>query len=154
MTPEEKSVAFPCGREGVERLIPHRDPFVWVSRIVECEPGERIVAELDVDPGFPLFKGHFPGKPILPGVIIMEALAQASCCCIMASSRYAGSLGLFAGMDKVRFRQQVLPGQVLRLESTIVKKGSRMCVADVEASVEGCVCAQARQSYVIDRGAE
>ena len=151
MESEEKTAGFPCGREGVLSLIPHRDPFVWVSRIVSCEPGKHIVAELDVDPDLPLFAGHFPGKPVLPGVIVMEALAQASCCCIMAASRYAGALGLFAGMDKVRFRQQVLPGQVLQLEATIVKSGSRMCVADVVASVDGCVCAQAQQSYVIDR---
>lgn len=57
-------------------LLPHRDPFVWVTRIIEVEPGESVVAELDVDPNLPLFKGHFPGQPILPGVIIMEALAK------------------------------------------------------------------------------
>ena len=69
---------FPCGREGVLALIPHRDPFVWVSRILECEPGRHIVAELDVDPDLPLFKGHFPGKPVQPGVIQMEAPSGCS----------------------------------------------------------------------------
>ena len=71
---------FPCGKEGIEALLPHRDPFLWVSRIVECEPGVSVVAELDVDPDLPLFQGHFPGYPVLPGVIIMEALAQAASC--------------------------------------------------------------------------
>ncbi len=147
----EKALSFPCGKEGVLSLIPHRDPFVWVSRILECEPGEHIVAELDVDPQLPLFAGHFPQMPVLPGVIIMEALAQASCCCISACEAYAGSIGLFASIDKAKFRRQVLPGDVLRLESSIVKRGSRMVVAQVVASVEGQVCAEASQRYVIDR---
>ena len=80
-------IAFPCGKEGVEALLPHRAPFVWVSRILACEPGVGIVAELDVDPGLPLFQGHFPGHPVLPGVIIMEALAQAASCCVLAGKR-------------------------------------------------------------------
>ena len=151
MTLQPHTVAFPCELDGVLELIPHRDPFVWVSRILACEPGISITAELDVDPELPLFAGHFPGNPVLPGVIIMEALAQASCCCIMAAPQYAGSLGLFAAMDKVKFRRQVLPGEALQLQSTIVKSGSRMCVAEVVASVGGAVCAQATQRYVIGR---
>ena len=142
---------FPCGREGVLALILHRDPFVWVSRILDCEPGRHIVAELDVDPDLPLFKGHFPGKPVLPGVIQMEALAQAACCCMMADPRYAGAIGLFAGIDKAKFRKQVLPGDTVRLEATITKAARLMCVADVKASVGDDVCAQAVQKYVIDR---
>ena len=153
MESKEKNLQFPCDRDGVLALIPHRDPFVWVSRILECDPAAHIVAELDVDADLPLFKGHFPEKPVLPGVIIMEALAQASCCCIMASDSYAGSIGLFAAMDKVRFRAQVLPGQTLRLESTIVKRGSRMCAAQVVARVGDTVCAEAEPRYVIDRSA-
>ena len=77
-------ITFPCDREGVLALLPHRDPFVWVSRVVSCKPGESIVAELDVDPALPLFAGHFPGHPVLPGVILMEALAQAACCCLLS----------------------------------------------------------------------
>lgn len=148
---ERKVPEFPCGREGVLALIPHRDPFVWVSRILECEPGQHIVAELDVDPDLPLFKGHFPGKPVLPGVIQMEALAQAACCCMMADPRYAGAIGLFAGIDKAKFRKQVLPGDTIRLEATITKAARLMCVADVKAYVGDDVCAQAVQKYVIDR---
>ena len=149
----KRIISFPCGREGVLALIPHRDPFVWVSRIKECTPGQHIVAELDVDAELDLFRGHFPGAPVLPGVIIMEALAQASCCCLMADEAYAGSIGLFAAMDKVRFRSQVLPGSTLVLESTITKHGSRMCAAQVVARVDDVVCAEAEHRYVIDRSA-
>ena len=142
-------VAFPCGREGVLALLPHRDPFVWVSRIVSCEPGAFIVAELDVDPGLPLFAGHFPGHPVLPGVIVMEALAQAACCCLLSGSGQAGRIGYLAGIDKAKFRRTVLPGDTVSLEATITRNSSRMCVAEVVARVEGEVCAQAIQKYVM-----
>ena len=71
-------IEYPCGKDVVEAVLPHRDPFCWVSRIVACEPGVEVTAELDVDPELALFAGHFPGHPVLPGVIIMEALAQAA----------------------------------------------------------------------------
>lgn len=144
-----KEVSVPCEREGVLALLPHRDPFVWVSRIVACEPGASIVAELDVDPDLPLFKGHFPGKPILPGVIIMEALAQASCCCLMMESSMAGHIGYLVGIDKAKFREQVVPGDTIRLEATIIKKSKRMCVAEVRALKDDVLCASATQKYVI-----
>ena len=142
------SVRFPCGQEGVLALLPHRHPFVWVSRILECTPGESIVAELDVDPELPLFAGHFPNHPVFPGVLIMEALAQAASCCIL-SQRAPGTLGFFAGIDKAKFRAQVLPGDTIRLEAMITKKSSRMCVADVAAYKGDALCASATQKYVM-----
>lgn len=143
------TVEIPCEQEGVLALLPHRDPFVWVSRIVACEAGASLVAELDVDPDLPLFKGHFPTKPVLPGVIIMEALAQAACCCLMMEPSLAGHLGYLVGIDKAKFREQVFPGDTLRLEVCITKKSSRMCVAEVRASKHGVLCASAVQKYVM-----
>ncbi len=145
-------IQYPCGREGIERVLPHRDPFVWLSRVVECRPGEHIVAELDVDPELPLFKGHFPTHPVLPGVIIMEALAQAASFCALVERADEGALGFFAGIDKAKFRNQVRPGDTLTLEATIVKSSSRLVVADVEARVGDTVCATAQQKYVLARG--
>ena len=145
-------IQFPCGREDIERVLPHRDPFVWLSRVVECQPGEHIVAELDVDPELPLFKGHFPMHPVLPGVIIMEALAQAASFCALVERDDEGALGFFAGIDKAKFRNQVRPGDTLTLEATIVKSSSRLVVADVEARVGDTVCATAQQKYVLARG--
>ncbi len=145
-------IQYPCGREDIERVLPHRDPFVWVSRVVECQPGAHIVAELDVDPELPLFRGHFPTHPVLPGVIIMEALAQAASFCVLVERADEGALGFFAGIDKAKFRNQVLPGDVLTLEATIVKSSSRLVVADVEARVGDTVCATAQQKYVLARG--
>lgn len=140
-------VDFPCGREGVEQLLPHRDPFLWVSSIKECEPGQRIVAQLDVRPDLPIFEGHFPGHPVFPGVLIMEALAQAACCCLMAAQDETVALGYLAGIDKARFRETVLPGDAIDLEATIVQANSRFCKAEVRALKNGKVAAEATQRY-------
>ena len=95
-----ETIQYPCGRDVIECVLPHRDPFVWVSRVLECEPGASITAELDVDPELPMFAGHFPGHPVLPGVIIMEALAQTASFCALVGRNEPGVLGFFAGIDK------------------------------------------------------
>lgn len=141
--------SFPCDQEGVKQLLPHRDPFLWVSRIVECEPNVSIVAELDVDPELEIFKGHFPDQPVLPGVILMEALAQAASCCLLASPELAGSVGFLVGIDGAKFRTQVLPGDTVRLEASITRAGKRMCAAEVTAYKDEAVCAQATQKYIL-----
>lgn len=142
-------ISYPAGRDVIEAVLPHRDPFVWVSRVLECEPGVSIKAELDVDPDLPLFKGHFPDYPVLPGVIIMEALAQAASFSILVAREAEGTLGFFAGIDNAKFRNQVRPGDTLTLEATVVKSSRRMCVAEVKASVGDTVCATATQKYVL-----
>lgn len=142
-------ISYPCGRDVIEQVLPHRDPFVWVSRVVACEPGVSITAELDVDPKLPLFAGHFPGHPVLPGVIIMEALAQTASFCALVGRDEPGVLGFFAGIDKAKFRNQVRPGDTLTLKATITRNSSRMVVADVEALVGDKVAATATQKYVM-----
>ena len=142
-------ISYPAGRDVIEAVLPHRDPFVWVSRVLECEPGASITAELDVDPELPLFAGHFPDYPVLPGVIIMEALAQAASFSILVAREAEGALGFFAGIDNAKFRNQVRPGDTLTLEATIVKSSRRLCVAEVKASVGDTVCATATQKYVL-----
>ena len=140
---------YPCGKNAVEAVLPHRDPFVWVTRVVACEPGVEIHAQLDVDPDFALFKGHFPEHPVLPGVIIMEALAQAASFCLLVDRGAEGALGFLTGIDKAKFRRQVAPGETLDLKARIVKASARLCVAEVEASVDGQLCTQATQKYVL-----
>lgn len=142
-------ITYPAKKDTIEAVLPHRDPFVWVSRVIECDPGKSIVAELDVDPDLPLFQGHFPEYPVLPGVIIMEALAQAASFCILVDREAEGALGFFAGIDKAKFRNQVRPGDTLTLEATITKSSRRMCVAEVKASIDDKVCATATQKYVL-----
>lgn len=152
---EETIVApLPWGREVIEGILPHRDPFVWVSRIVAIDPGASIEGELDVPADLDIFRGHFPDHPVLPGVIIMESLAQAASFCALVDRADEGVLGFFAGIDKAKFRNQVLPGDVLTLSARIVKSSSRMVVADVEARVGDKVCATATQKYVLARSEE
>lgn len=146
---------FPCDIDGVKQLLPHRDPFLWVSRILECDPGNSIVAELDVNPDLPVFEGHFPDYSVFPGVLMMEALAQAACCCVFADPSNEVRVGFLAGLDKARFREQVKPGDTVRLEASIVQSNGKFCKAEVRAfkrdSATGDLkrVAEAEQRYIL-----
>ena len=136
-------------KEQIMEIIPHRDPFLLIDEIEELEPGKRVVAYKNMTPDEFWFKGHFPDYPVLPGVIIMEALAQAASFSILVAREAEGALGFFAGIDNAKFRNQVRPGDTLTLEATIVKSSRRLCVAEVKASVGDTVCATATQKYVL-----
>lgn len=97
-------------------IIPHRYPFLLVDRILELEPGVRAVGEKQVTINEPFFQGHFPDHPIMPGVLIVEALAQTGCVAALSLPEYKDKLAFFAGIDGVRFRKPVYPGDTLRLE--------------------------------------
>lgn len=142
-------ITYPCGTDAIEQVLPHRSPFLWLSRVVVCEPGRSVVAELDVDPQLSLFEGHFPSYPVLPGVIVMEALAQAASFCALVGRQTAGTVGFLTGIDKAKFRNQVRPGDTVTLKADIVKSSARLVVAEVEASVGETVCATATQRYVL-----
>lgn len=149
MSPSEKVL---YSTKEIEAVLPHREPFLWLSRVLECLPGASIRAELDINPDNPIFKGHFPQYPVFPGVLLMEALAQAASFCILVDRGEEGAIGFLTGIDKAKFRQQVKPGDVVDLTARIVKSSSRMCVAEVEARVDGRVCASAVQRYVLSQG--
>ncbi|MFV9504879.1 MAG: 3-hydroxyacyl-ACP dehydratase FabZ [Oscillochloridaceae bacterium umkhey_bin13] len=100
-------------------LLPHRYPFLLIDRVVELEPGVRAVAEKLVSVNEPQFMGHFPGNPILPGVLIVEAMAQAGAVAALSLPEYAGKLVLFAGIDSCRFKRIVRPGDLLRIEVSL-----------------------------------
>jgi len=127
----------------LERL-PHRYPFLLVDRVLECEPGERLLALKNVTMNEPFFQGHFPGKPVMPGVLIVEALAQATCLLAMESEDSNSALiYLLTGVDKARFKRQVLPGDQLQLEATLLKCRRGIWVFSTEARVEGKPAASA-----------
>ena len=125
-------------RTDIMALLPHRDPFLFVDRVVEIEPGERAVAIREVKPDEPWFAGHFPGDPILPGVLIAEALAQVAALVYLSSAPdRAGSSVYLVGMDKMRFRKPVRPGATLRMEVAATRRRMRMWMFEATATVDG-----------------
>lgn len=109
----------------IQKIIPHRYPFLLVDRILEVEIGVKAIGIKNVSANEQYFIGHFPNYPVMPGVLIAEALAQVGAIAILMAEEYRGKLGFFAGIDNFRFRQQVFPGDTLRLETNINRmKGS------------------------------
>lgn len=133
----------PFGRETIEQIIPHRDPFLFLDEVLELEPGVRVLARKLVRGDEWFFPGHFPGRPIMPGVIMVEALAQAGAVAALAAEGNAGKLVLFAGIDDLRFKRLVSPGDELLLECTIeavrgpVGKGRGRATVNGELAVRG-----------------
>ena len=109
----------PFGREQIEAIIPHREPFLFLDEVLELEAGVRVVARKSVRGDEWFFPGHFPGRPIMPGVIMVEALAQAGAVAVLAEEENRGKLALFAGIDDVRFKRIVGPGDELTLTCEI-----------------------------------
>ena len=116
----------PLGPAQIRDLIPHRYPFLLVDRIEELVAGVRAVGVKNVTQNEPFFQGHFPDYPVMPGVLIIEAMAQVGAVGVMAGGEHGDKLALFAGIDGVRFRRQVLPGDLLRMEVEIVRLKGRV----------------------------
>jgi 3-hydroxyacyl-[acyl-carrier-protein] dehydratase len=125
------------GPAEIRDLIPHRYPFLLVDRIEELEPGVRAVGIKNVTQNEPFFQGHFPDYPVMPGVLIIEAMAQVGAVGVMAGGEHKEKLALFAGIDGVRFRRQVLPGDVLRMEVGIERLKGRVGRGRGRATVDG-----------------
>ncbi len=128
----------------VMKHLPHRYPFLLVDRVLECTPGESVVAIKNVTINEPFFPGHFPQRPVMPGVLIMEAMAQASGMLAYRtdpSLEQPGSLYFFVGMDKVRFKRQVEPGDQLRFEVDLVRTKRSIWMFSGRALVDGQVAA-------------
>lgn len=130
-------------------LLPHREPFLFVTEVLEVVPGERASATWTLTGDEDFFRGHFPGRPTLPGVLIVEALAQVGALAVLADDRYAGRLPLFGGIDKARFRRQVVPGDTLTLEVSMDQLGGTAGKGSGRASVGDQVACQAGLFFVI-----
>ncbi len=133
----------------IKKVLPHRYPFLLVDRIVEFESGKSIVAIKNVTVNEPFFQGHFPGQPVMPGVLILEALAQTGAFHALKDMDLAGEVVLFAGMDKVAFRRQVVPGDQLRLETEVDRIRPPFGRYKARALVEGEMAAQATLKFMI-----
>jgi 3-hydroxyacyl-[acyl-carrier-protein] dehydratase len=121
----------------IRGLLPHRYPFLLVDKVLEVEPGKRCVAIKNVTANEPFFQGHFPDYPIMPGVLMVEALAQTAGIAISVMEENKDKLGVFTGIDGVKIRRQVVPGDTLRLEADIILFRRGMVKAAVKATVDG-----------------
>jgi 3-hydroxyacyl-[acyl-carrier-protein] dehydratase len=133
----------------IQKLIPHRYPFLLVDRIVEVEPGQRIVGLKQVSMGDPYFQGHFPAYPVMPGVLIVEALAQTGAVLVMQDPANAGKLPFFARIDNCRFRAQVRPGDTLRLEVEVTSFRGPVGKAHGRALVGDTVACEADLTFAL-----
>ena len=130
-------------------IIPHRQPFMLIDTIEELEEGVRAVGKKCVSFNEPFFNGHFPSNPVMPGVLIVEALAQVGAVAILSMPDWNGKTAYFAGIDKARFKQKVVPGDVLMLETKIIKVKGPVGVGEATATVDGKVVCKAELTFAI-----
>lgn len=133
----------------IMEIIPHRYPFLLLDRVEEMTVGERIIAKKNVTINEPFFQGHFPSEPVMPGVLIVEALAQAGAVALLSKPEFKGKTAYFGAMDKVRFRQKVVPGDTLTLEVEILKVKSVAGTGKGIAKVNGKKVAEAELTFMI-----
>lgn len=130
-------------------LLPHRPPFRFVDAVDSLVPGESVVAHYRVTGEEAFLAGHFPGNPVFPGVIQLEALAQAGAIAVLADERFTGKLPLFGGVEKVRFRRVVRPGDELVLEATVERLSARGGWCEARASVDGATTCEGRLLFAL-----
>ncbi len=133
----------------IMEIIPHRYPFMLVDTIEELEEGTRALGKKCVSFNEPYFAGHFPGNPVMPGVLIVEALAQVGAVALLGLPEWKGKTAYFAGINKARFKQKVLPGDVLMLETKIVKVKGPIGVGEAVATVNGKTACKAELMFAI-----
>ncbi len=136
-------------KEEIKRIIPQREPFLMIDKVEEYIPGEMAIAykEVNIDEWY--FKGHFPGNPIMPGVLIAESLAQTGAVAILSVEENKNKNALFGGIDKMRFKKQVIPGDILKLEVKIIKKKGPIGIGEGIATVNNNVVAKGEFTFAI-----
>lgn len=133
----------------IEQIIPHRHPFLLLDYVEEYVPGEYAVAYKCVSYREEFFKGHFPQEPVMPGVLTVEALAQAGAVAILSKEENKGKTAYFGGINKCRFKGKVVPGDKLKLETRIIKSKGPMGIGEAVASVDGKIVVTAELIFVV-----
>ncbi len=136
--------------EQIKEIIPHRYPLLLIDRVVELDPGKSAVAYKSVTGNEEFFCGHFPGKAVMPGVLIIEALAQTGAVALLSCEQYKGKLALFGGIKKARFKRQVVPGDRLELHCTLTAQRGPVGMGEAVAKVDGEIAATAELTFVLE----
>jgi 3-hydroxyacyl-[acyl-carrier-protein] dehydratase len=141
----------PLGREQIEQILPHRDPFLFIDEVIDLQPGERVVARKTVRPGEWYLAGHFPGRPVMPGVLIVEAMAQTGAVAVLSEEQNRGKLALFAGIDDVRFKRIVEPGDELELTCVLERVRGPIGRGKATARVDGQLAARGTLTFAVEQ---
>ena len=133
----------------IQKIIPHRYPFLLIDKIEELAPGVKAVGYKNVTMNEYFFQGHFPQEPVMPGVLIIEALAQVGAVAILSVEEYKGKVAYFAGINSAKFRKKVVPGDVIRLETEIIKRKGPIGIGKAIAYVDNKKVAEAELTFAI-----
>jgi len=141
----------PLTRAQIEQILPHRDPFLLIDEVLELEPGKRVVARREVRADDPWFAGHFPGRPVMPGVLIVEAMAQTGAVAVLVEEENRGRIAFFAGIDDCRFKRVVEPGDVLTLTCEIDQVRGPIGRGKATAHVGDELAARGTLTFAVER---
>ncbi|MDR2108902.1 MAG: 3-hydroxyacyl-ACP dehydratase FabZ [Coriobacteriales bacterium] len=149
---ETQAAAKSLDFQQIQRLLPHRYPFLLIDRVTDHQPGSWARALKCVSGNEPFFQGHFPGQPVMPGVLVLEALAQTGAIALLSEEGQAGRIALFGGVKNARFRTPVRPGDILELECSLTRRRGFVGFGEGRATVQGALACTAELSFVLTQG--